>query len=292
MVLECLLTTICTTHNLTIYKPKTYTMNIPKYIEMYRKDLQLKNYSENTIKNYSSQVEVFLNKQSILFTEPSKINESAIKDWLLQFKTRNSMCHSISAIKLFYRLTIKQPLKFKNIEYPRSEKKLPKVIDTKFLLDKISKIDNLKHKSIISLAFSTGMRVSEICKLKIEDIDSKRMVIKVLNAKGRKDRIVPLSENILMILRDYFKEYRPKEYLFNGQNSLQYSARSCNQIVKKYIGKEYHFHLLRHSSFTALLESGVDLRVIQKVAGHASSKTTEIYTHVSTNVLQKIPLPI
>lgn len=267
-------------------------MNIPKYIEMYRKDLQLKNYSENTIKNYLSQVEMFLNKQSILFTEPSKINESAIKEWLLQFKTRNSMCHSISAIKLFYKLTIKQPLKFKNIEYSRSEKKLPRVIDKNFLIEQISKIENLKHKSIISLAFSTGMRVSEICSLKIEDIDSKRMLIHIRNAKGNKDRLVPLSENILSLLRIYFKEYKPQVYLFNGQFDLQYSTRSCNEIVKKYIGKDYHFHLLRHSSFTSLLESGVDLRIIQKLAGHSSSKTTEIYTHVSNNVLQKIQLPL
>ena len=202
------------------------------------------------------------------------------------------MCHSISALKLFYTRTIKQPFKFKYIEYPRSEKKLPRVIDQKFLLEKISLIENLKHKSIISLAFSTGMRVSEICNLKIEDIDSKRMIIYIRNAKGNKDRIVPLSENILQLLRLYFKEYKPKTYLFNGQFDLIYSSRSCNEIVKKYIGKDYHFHLLRHSSFTTLLESGVDLRIIQKLAGHASSKTTEIYTHVSNNILQKIKLPI
>lgn len=267
-------------------------MNIPKYIEMYRNDLQLKNYSENTIKNYSNQVEIFLNKQSIFYTEPSKINESAIKEWLLQFKTRNSMCHSISAIKLFYKLTIKQPKKFKYIEYPRSEKKLPRIIDNAFLLKQISEIENLKHKSIISLAYSTGMRVSEICNLKIDDIDSKRMLIHIRNAKGNKDRLVPLSENILALLRAYFKEFRPKVYLFNGQFDLQYSTKSCNEIVKKYIGKEYHFHLLRHSSFTSLLESGVDLRIIQKLAGHNSSKTTEIYTHVSNNLLNKIQLPL
>jgi integrase/recombinase XerD len=267
-------------------------MNTPKYIEMYRKDLMLKNYSENTIKNYSNQVEIFLKKQSTSFTEPSKINESAIKEWLLQFKTRNSMCHSISAIKLFYKLTIKQPKKFKYIEYPKSEKKLPRVIDKDFLLEKISKIENLKHKAIISLAFSTGMRVSEICNLKIEDIDSKRMLISVKNAKGRKDRLVPLSGKILELLRDYFREYKPSVYLFNGQFDLQYSPRSCNQIVKKYIGENYHFHLLRHSSFTSLLESGVDLRIIQKVAGHASSKTTEIYTHVSNTMLKQLPLPL
>lgn len=267
-------------------------MQIPKFIEMYRKDLQLKNYSENTIKNYSCQVEIFLRSQEKEFTEPSKVNEKAIKDWLLQFKTRNAMCHAISALKLFYKITIKQPMKFKYIEYPRSEKKLPQIIEKQFLLDAISKITNTKHKAIISLAYSTGMRVSEVCNLKITDIDSKRMIITIRQSKGRKDRIVGLSQKILEILRVYFTEYRPKEYLFNGQFDLQYSSTSCNQIVKKYLGKEYHFHLLRHSNATALLEAGTDLRIIQKHLGHSSSKTTEIYTHVSSAILQNINLPI
>jgi site-specific recombinase XerD len=267
-------------------------MQIPKYIELYRKDLTLKNYAENTIKNYCFQVEYFLKSQQNNFTEPSKINEKSIKDWLLQFKTRNSMCHNISALKLFYKLTIKQPLKFKNIEYPRSEKKLPQVIDKDFILDRISKIENKKHKAIISLAFSTGIRVSEIINLKIADFDLERNLINIKNAKGRKDRIVPLSHNVRLILREYFKEFRPKTFLFNGQFELKYSPKSCNQIVKKYLGENYHFHTLRHSSFTALLENGTDLRIIQSIAGHSSSKTTEIYTHVSKSLLSKVQLPI
>ena len=267
-------------------------MNIPKYVEMYRNDLRLKNYSDNTIKNYSCQVEIFLKHFDTQFTEPSKINEQSIKNWLLQFKTRNAMCHAISALKLFYTKTIKQPLKFKYIEYPRSEKKLPQIIEKEYLLEQIAKIQNKKHKAIISLAYSTGMRVSEVCNLLISDIDSKRMIITIRQSKGRKDRIVALSEKILEILREYFKEYKPKEYLFNGQFELKYSHRSCNQIVKQYLGKEYHFHQLRHSNATALLEAGTDIRIIQKHLGHASSKITEIYTHVSTATLQSMPLPI
>lgn len=202
------------------------------------------------------------------------------------------MCHAISAIKLFYKMTIKQPMKFKYIEYPRSEKKLPKVIDKQFLLDKLSTIENKKHKAILTLAYSTGMRVSEVCNLKISDIDSKRMIITIRQSKGRKDRIVALSQKVLELLREYFTEYKPKEYLFNGQFDLKYSTTSCNAIVKQYLGKEYHFHLLRHSNATALLEAGTDLRIIQKHLGHSSSKTTEIYTHVSTNILQSMALPI
>jgi site-specific recombinase XerD len=267
-------------------------MQIPKHLETYRKDLVLKNYSDNTIKNYSCQVEMFLRSQEKDFTEPAKINEKAIKDWLLQFKTRNAMCHAISALKLFYKITIKQPMKFRYIEYPRSEKKLPQIIEKQFLLDQISKIENKKHKAIIALAYSTGMRVSEVCNLKIVDVDSKRMIITIRQSKGRKDRIVALSEKIIKILREYYSEYKPKEYLFNGQTLAQYSPTSCNAIVKQYLGKKYHFHLLRHSNATALLEAGTDLRIIQKHLGHANVKTTEIYTHVSTNVLQSMALPI
>jgi site-specific recombinase XerD len=112
------------------------------------------------------------------------------------------------------------------------------------------------------------------------------------NGKGRKDRVVPLSMNVLKLLRLYYTEYDPIEYLFNGQNSLQYSAGSCQKIYKKYVDNNSSIHTLRHSSFTGLLENGVDLRVIQKIAGHSSSKTTEIYTHVSNQLLSKVDLVI
>lgn len=267
-------------------------MNIGNYLNRYSEDLKLKNYSDNTIKNYVSQVGLFLNHFNSLVTKPSEIKEQWIKDWLMKAKSINARKHRISAVKLFYSLTGKQPLKFKYIEYPKSEKKLPQVIDKNQILQSISKISNLKHKAIITLAFSTGMRVSEVCNLKIADIDSKRMLIMVRQGKGRKDRIVPLSQTTLETLRNYFKAFKPKEYLFNGQFDLKYTPTSCNQIVKQYLGRDYHFHQLRHSNATALLESGTDLRIIQKLLGHSSSKTTEIYTHVSTAVINKVQTPI
>jgi integrase/recombinase XerD len=267
-------------------------MNIGKYLEMYSDDLKLKNYSSNTIENYKSQVGLFLKHFDKVATKPSEISEKQIKEWLLMANSINGRKHRISAVKLFYKLTGKQPLKFRHIEYPRSEKKLPQIIDKTYLLESINKIQNKKHKAIIALAYSTGMRVSEVCNLLIADIDSKRMIITIRQSKGKKDRIVALSSKILEILREYFKEYKPKTYLFNGQFGDQYSHTSCNQIVKQYLGKEFHFHQLRHSNATALLEAGTDLRIIQKHLGHASSKTTEIYTHVSTNLLQSMALPI
>lgn len=267
-------------------------MNIGKYTELYSEDLKLKNYSKNTIDNYVCQVKCFLEYFNNIATKPSEISESKIKEWLLQAKSINGRKHRISAVKLFYKLTGKQPLKFKYIEYPRSEKKLPQIIDKEFLLNKIEIIQNKKHKAVIALAYSTGMRVSEVCNLLISDIDSKRMIITIRQSKGKKDRIVALTPKVLEILRIYFKSFKPVEYLFNGQFEPKYSHRSCNQIVKQYLGKDYHFHLLRHSNATALLEAGTDLRIIQKHLGHASSKTTEIYTHVSNNVIQQINYPI
>ena len=266
-------------------------MQNSNFTKSFERDLKVKNYAESTIKNYLCQIEMFLNyfkgKDS-----PKHISSDEIKDYLLTAKEVNSQRHMHSAIKLFYKHTIHQPQKFRFIEYARKEKKLPAVIDKDYLVKQINQIHNIKHKSIIMLAYSTGMRVSEICNLLISDIDSKRMIIIIRQAKGDKDRLVPLSENVLKVLRLYFTEYKPKEYLFNGQFDLQYSHKSCNEIVKKYIGKDYHFHTLRHSNATALLESGTDLRVIQKLLGHSSSKTTEIYTHVSTNVISKVNTPI
>jgi site-specific recombinase XerD len=156
----------------------------------------------------------------------------------------------------------------------------------------MNKIENVKHKTILSLTYSVGLRVSEVTNIKIEDIDSKRMIINIRNAKGNKDRIVPLSENILPQLRNYYKEYKPKEYLFNGQNNPKYSTRSCENIFKKYISNELSIHSLRHSCFTYLLEQGLDIRIIQKLAGHSNIKTTEIYTQVSKQTLDKINLPL
>jgi site-specific recombinase XerD len=200
--------------------------------------------------------------------------------------------HVINAIRFLYKFGLNKKYDKVSFKRPKSEKKLPKVVDGEFIRTQLSKIENIKHKAVLTLTFSVGLRVSEIVNLKIEDIDSKRMLIHLKNAKGRKDRIVPLSEKVLIILRSYFIQYRPKEYLFNGQKSNQYSVGSCQAIYKKYIDPTGHIHTLRHSCFTNLLESGTDLRIIQKIAGHSNVKTTEIYTHVSNQLLGKVNLPI
>jgi site-specific recombinase XerD len=260
-------------------------------LKIYKESLKYFNYSDKTINIYSYYVEKFL------FKTNKYVQHLTSKDFELYLKTYTYSSISqqnqiINAIKYLYEKVLKK--KYNKIDFsrPHNEKKLPKIIDSDELKQLIEKIQNLKHKAIISLAYSVGLRVSEVINLKIEDIDSKRMIIHIKNAKGRKDRIVPLSQNILELLRKYYIKYRPNEYLFNGQNSLQYSSRSCNSIVKKYIDSKYHFHLLRHSCFTHLIENDTDCRIIQKIAGHSNIKTTEGYMQVSTKVLNAVQLPI
>lgn len=250
------------------------------------------NYSKRTSDNYLSHIKRFIisigNKQII------HLNSNYFQFYLDKYKftSISQQNQIINSIRFLYKEVLNKKYDKVSFKRPKSEKKLPKVIDKDFILNKLSKIKNNKHKSILTLTYSVGLRVSEIINLKIEDIDSKRMIIHIKNAKGRKDRILPLSLNVLELLRIYFKEYKPNEYLFNGQFSIQYSIRSCQNIFKKYIDPNSHIHILRHSCFTNLLENGTDLRIIQKIAGHSNIKTTEIYTHVSNKILSNVILPI
>jgi integrase/recombinase XerD len=249
------------------------------------------NYSSRTKDNYLSHIGKFLKSQE---KSALHLNSQDFQTYLdnYQFTSVSQQNQVINAIRFLYKFGLNKKYDKVSFKRPKSEKKLPRVIDGDLIKEKISKIENLKHKAILSLTYSVGLRVSEIVNLKIEDIDSKRMIIHIKNAKGRKDRIVPLSENILILLREYYKEFKPQIYLFNGQNSTQYSIGSCQKIYKKYIDHRTSIHTLRHSSATKLLESGIDLRIIQKILGHSSTKTTEIYTHVSKKFLNKIVLPI
>ena len=264
-----------------------------KILKIFEEKLRYKNYSDKSIRLYTSYLRLFLEKEKI--KDPYQVRTQQIVSFLenYPFTSISQQNQYIGTLKLFAKYILsKKDIHLSKMERPKSEKKLPRVIDGDFIKEKLSKIDNLKHKAILTLTYSVGLRVSEIVNLKIEDVDSKRMLIHIKNAKGRKDRLVPLSPNVLNLLREYFKEFKPTQYLFNGQNSNQYSIGSCQQIYKKYIDKNSSIHTLRHSSFTGLLENGTDLRIIQKIAGHSSSKTTEIYTHVSNQMLSKINLVI
>lgn len=264
-----------------------------KILEIFTEKLRYKNYSPKTIDVYKSYLKNFLQYNNV--KDPHQVTTNQIVKFLEShsFTSTSQQNQYIGCLKLFAKNILnKKNIHLSKIERPRNEKKLPKVIDGEYIKEQLSKIGNIKHRAILTLTYSVGLRVSEIVNLKIENIDSKRMLIHIKNAKGRKDRIVPLSQTVLELLRKYFKEYKPKEYLFNGQTGGKYSTGSCQKIYKKYIDQNSSIHTLRHSSFTNLLENGTDIRIIQKIAGHTSSKTTEIYTHVSSQTLNKVNLPI
>lgn len=185
-----------------------------------------------------------------------------------------------------------------NIPRPSKEKKLPVVFSQEEVMRLLQSVKNLKHRLILMLVYSAGLRVSEIVKLKVGDIDAKRHLIHIKGAKGRKDRYTLLSDVALEELRNYWKEYKPNGWLFQGAKPDKHiSPRTVEAIFEHAveqtrIRKKVSVHTLRHSFATHLLESGTDLRYIQELLGHKSSKTTEIYTHVSTKDLGKIKSPL
>ena len=183
------------------------------------------------------------------------------------------------------------------MQRPRREHKLPNVLSKEEVKAIIEALTNTKHRTMLSLIYACGLRRSELLNLKIGDVDSKRYMLIIRNSKGYKDRQVPISDKTIEMLREYYKMYKPKIGLFEGQKIAEkYSERSLEQILKKVllkarIAKPVTLHWLRHSYATHLLESGTDLRYIQELLGHKSSKTTEIYTHVSQKSLQNIKSP-
>jgi len=271
-------------------------MEISNQLNIFEDELRRKGYRDNSIKNYLSYCSVFLDDYK--HKDSTKhISEQDIKYFLSKFKEHNTQRAYHSAIKAFYKYVVKQPNKFKYIEYCKRNRKLPIVLSSEEYKALLNQCDNLKHKTIMLLLWSCGLRVGEILNLEVKDIDSKRMVIYVRDAKGGKDRQVALHESLLNTLRRYWVQYRPNTYLFNGQFDLQYSSTSINTFLKLYatkagINKRIYAHLIRHSSFTNMLEGGVDLSIIQKTAGHGSIKTTQCYTHISSVILNKVYNPI
>jgi site-specific recombinase XerD len=204
---------------------------------------------------------------------------------------------SINAIKFYYERVPGGNRKVYLIERPRHEKKLPTVLSVEEISKAIQSVKNIKHKAIIMVIYSGGLRISEAINLKFKDIDTKRMQIFIRDAKGRKDRYTLLSKKAIPVLREYYKEYNPKEWLFEGSVGQQYSESSIGAIVKKAfhdagIKKKASTHTLRHCFATHLLENGTDIRYIQTLLGHESSKTTEVYTHVTTKGFDQIVNPL
>jgi len=270
-------------------------MNVSEHTNKFIQEMNRRNYSKNTINNYVSCLNVFFSE--VKKDHPKNINESDIKQFLSRCIKVNTQRNYQGAIKKFYEICLNQKYKFKNIPYARVEKKLPIVLSKDEIQRMFDVCDNIKHKTILSLLYACGLRVSELLNLKWCHIDRSRMIINVIQGKGNKDRQVMLPQNIIPLLEKYYKEYKPKEYVLNGQNCLQYSDRSVLQVIKQLaekanISKRVYTHLLRHCSFTHLCESGTDINLIQKLAGHKNVSTTMIYTHISNNLISKINSPI
>ncbi|WP_339729555.1 site-specific tyrosine recombinase/integron integrase [Maribacter stanieri] len=275
--------------------PSTYRVCPLSYLDK----LELRKYANNTVKTYVNAFETFINYYNT--KDLISINESDVRCYILKLiqedKSNAYINLAINSIKFYYESVLGMPNRFYKIERPRKEKKLPKVLSKKDVLSIIANTNNLKHKCIVSLLYSSGIRRNELVNLKISDIDSKRMLIRIEAAKGNKDRYTLLSHSLLKDLREYYQQYKPEKYIVEGLYGNQYSGQSIGKVVlnaaiKAGIKIPVTPHMLRHSFATHLLEAGVDLRQIQVLLGHSSSKTTEIYTHVATTTFKKIKNPL
>ncbi len=275
------------------------TIVLEHNFEDLRRELVSRKYSYKTVKRY-----IYYNRDFLSFIkkETADVRESDIKDYLVYLAEEKesataTLNQAINALKFYYGTMLKKKFLYE-IKRPRKDKKLPVILSQEEVAKILSSVVNLKHKAILMLVYSAGLRVGEVVRLKPEDIDSKRMLIHIKGAKGRKDRYTILSETAVDVLRKYWRENMPQKWLFEGARRDRYiSTRTVQHILEHAceragIKKEISVHTLRHSFATHLLESGVDLRYIQELLGHAHSKTTEIYTHVSTKSLGKIQSPL
>lgn len=267
-----------------------------KYVET----LQLKAYSQSTITTYRNEFAQLL--YVLKDKNVDELDAERLRDYFLYccntLKLSEHTLHSrINAVKFYYEKVLGREKMFFDIPRPKRPLQLPNVLAISQVEKLFSKLENLKHKTMLFLAYSAGLRVSEVVNLRVKDIHSARMVINIKGAKGKKDRMVILSQGILDLLRKYYTSYKPKYWLFEGQYKEEpYSTRSLQQIFHRAkneakIIQDVTFHSLRHSYATHLHERGTDIRLIQELLGHNDIRTTLIYTHVSTRTVENIVSP-
>ena len=262
--------------------------------------LILKRYSWRTVKSYKNCFRQFIKHYDSF--KPSEITRKQINDYLtMLIKERNISVSQqgqvMSAIKMFYASVIDQEDKIKGLFQPKKPQKLPKVLTEEEVSALLRSVDNLKHRCILMLIYSGGLRLGELIALRLPDLQPEKERLFVRSGKGNKDRCTLLSEKAWEHLKHYIELYKPVEWLFEGSNGGQYSERSVQEIFtqakqRSMINLEATVHTLRHSFATHLLEKGVDLRYIQELLGHASSKTTEIYTHITKKGWGKLKSPL
>lgn len=278
------------THRSSVTTPDSYT-----------KLLELKRYSQSTKDTYTAYFKDFMFHFRGKVVETLTVND--INNYILELVDKYGISTSqqnqrINAIKFYYEKVMQREKQYYHIERPKGEDRLPQVLSKEEVKAILNSTTNLKHKCILSLLYSGGLRRGEVLNLKIEDILSDRMQIRINNAKGKKDRLTSLSQNVLTMLRKYYLEARPETWLFEGSVPGQkYSNSSVKSILdtackRARITKRVTPHMLRHSFATHLLEQGTDLRYIQTLLGHESPKTTEIYTYVSNKDISNIKNPL
>ncbi len=267
--------------------------------ESYLDKLELKRYSLRTAKQYVSQFERFMFYHRGRHVD--SLDENDIRAYMKHIidcgMSDSSLNVMINSVKFYYEVVKGMPHRYYHIERPRAKEYLPVVLSKDEAKSMIERTANLKHRCIIELLYGSGLRKGELLALKLEEVDSKRMLIHVRHGKGGKDRMTLLPKSSLERLRKYFLEYRPKEYLFEGPLGGQYGEQSVRQVVKQAakragIRKRVTPHTLRHSFATHLLESGVDIRRIQILLGHKNLKTTEVYTHVAKSTFSTVESPV
>ncbi|MDF2934184.1 MAG: putative integrase/recombinase y4qK [Chryseobacterium sp.] len=271
-----------------------------KYSKIFRQKLEIARYSPSTIKTYISTLASFF--KAIHNVSVEEVDENVVEKYIYrEIKEKNIsqsyQKHILGSIKLFYEVVFNRKFSLSHLYPKRVEHSLPKYLNKEDILKMLNLTENLKHKSIISLLYGCGLRVSELVNLKITDIDSNAGIISIIQSKGKKDRYVMLPQSVLPLLREYFKNNSPKIYLFEGSVGEQYSARSVQQIVKQAalkakIPKPVTPHILRHSFATHLIENGTDIRYVQELLGHSSLLTTQIYTHITDLKKRKIQSPL
>ena len=291
-------------HQLTDYQKNNKKLsplneNFKKDLNSFKSWMLQKRYSHNTITTYLSMTELFFRFHSNKTI--ARITKKDIEEFNTEYILKNNYSATfqnqlISAIKLFYTYTNNSHLELDKLDRPKKSNRLPEVLSIDEVKSILRCTKNLKHKTLLSLLYSCGLRIGEALNLKINYIDQSRKLLFIKCGKGRKDRYIPLSNTMITLLIKYFHAYKPKTYLFEGQNSPKYSAVSARQVLRRSIlntkiNKHVTLHTLRHSYATHLLENGTDIRFIQELLGHNSMKTTMIYTHVSTTSLGKIKNP-
>jgi site-specific recombinase XerD len=263
-------------------------------------DLELRNLRDNTKRAYVRAVAQF----ALFFGKsPELLGREEIREYLLYLVREKKASESsyrqvLSALRFLYRTTLGKDWVVEGIPHTKSDKKLPVVMSMDEVERVFNAITSLKHRAILMTAYSAGLRVSDVVSLRVSDIDSSRMMIRIDGGKGRRDRYVPLSKHLLVILREYWKAARPKTYLFPGRKEGRHIVTNTVYLACKRAMRDAHLkknistHTLRHSFATHLLEHGTDLRTIQILLGHRNLNTTAIYTHVSQKQIESTPSPL